>query len=629
MRTRPSASRHSGHNSTPNSTGTMLRASPSMGSALDPRLVDSTVKDELMASPHLRSADTAAMHNLQRNFTMSRPPYPILRSFGLPGAPGVMYNPYNRRDSLVTGNGDRLSPQSYRYPEPPSRRSNSSTPSPSKTSSTPGREVDEAAGYGEASNNKLKGVFWPGMDIFDSATLAARRRRNQKKDQSSINQLEIASKEVEPTELVFTTPNWELKKEKAITGNVDSSSSPFKPSPVKRETRADTTEAARKPYFGVGQLDRRKYKACDDHRVEKDLTYAPVGNKRKRRIPVFRDPDADYQDEDEEEKQVSFSCPSKMSHLTYGLDKENQTSGQHAPVGSTRNVHGFGFKVMDDSFLATGHQAPEHAFSFRSSAAMTNYHRQQYAQHQYSGMHTLNTLATAAATSLPYPTATNSYASNGGYNTHSGDTGHAGTNDGYGANVPNPYGIAYQSWQNQGVYQYQNSLQAATHQAAYSRSLSATAGPTHMRNLSNGFGYGTSANPSLCHNFAYASTDMPSMFATSNLWNNYAPAHGGYEAEQDNGSGSSNAFGHHNSAPMSTTYAAGSPTATAHIGEMTDTPGFRNGFMFAQGSNDVPIESVEDTKDDEDHGLQSVPAHEEVPSEDEGRTITAPATPKN
>jgi hypothetical protein len=572
------------------------------------------------------------MHNVQRNFVMSRPPYPILRGYGLPGDPSANYNQFDRRDSLITGNGEESSPQSYKYPEPPSRaqnphrKSRSSTPSPSKTPSTPGREVDEPTGCGEAGNSKLKGVLWPGMDIFDSATLAARRRRNQKKDQNSIDQLETASKEVEPTELVFTTPNWELKKEKTITGNADSSSSPFKPSPVKRETRAHTVETTRKPYFGIGQLSRRKYNVGDDDRVEEDLTYAPVGNKRKRRIPVFKDPDADYQDEDEEERQASFSRPSHMSLLTRGLDKENQIEGQHDTIGPMQNMQGF--KLVDDPYLATGHQAPDHVFPFRSSGAMTNYHRQQYAHHQHGGMHTLNTLATAAATSLPYPTATNGYVSNGTYHAHNGYIGQSGANNGYGAHVPNPYGIAYQNWQSQGVYEYQNSLQAATHQASHSRSISATAGPTHMRSLSNGLGYGPSPNPHVCHDLADASTDIPSMFATNSIWNTFTPGHVGYETEQDHGSGSLNAFGHHISAPMSPTHPAGSPTTAAHIDEMTDTPVFRNGFMFAHDSNEVPIESVEDTKDDGDDQVDSVSSREDIASDDEGRTITAPATPK-
>ncbi|EEP82873.1 predicted protein [Uncinocarpus reesii 1704] len=86
--------------------------------------------------------------------------------------------------------------------------------------------------------SKLKGVFWPGMDIFDSATEQMRRKRNQKKDGSVLKQMEKTSEAVEPTELVFS-PGGTLRKARLISGMVDDSS-PLKgetPIPKKRVTR--------------------------------------------------------------------------------------------------------------------------------------------------------------------------------------------------------------------------------------------------------------------------------------------------------------------------------------------------------------------------------------------------------
>jgi hypothetical protein len=604
-----------------------------MGSALDPRLVDPDVKHEPAQTPLLHATNSASMHAAHRTFTMSRPLYPILRGLGIPGTPGTIYSPYNRRDSLIAGQGEGSSTQSYEYPEIPSRsrypsrEGSSSPPSPSKPSPTPDPEVDEPAECADTSNNKLKGVYWPGMDIFDSATAADRRRRNQKKDASVISQLKAASLVVEPTELVFTTPDWELKKEKAITGEVHSSSSPWKPSPVKRDSQTKVTKPGRKPYFGLGQLDRRNYNTHNDDCAEEELKYAPVNKKRKRRIQVFKDPDAEYEDDDVEKEPASFTRPSRMSYLTRGLDKENEVDIRNVPLKLMQDASAF--DEIDDPFLMSETKvSDQQAGNFRSSDAVANYHRQQFAQHQHGGMHTLNTLATAAATSLPYPTTTNGYASTDGYHAHVSYNGYNGPNTAYAGQLVNPYSLPYHSWQHQGLYQYHNSGQPATRQPSHSRSLSATAGPTHMRSFSNGLGYGMCDNTSTFtlggQVHTYTLLDMPSMFATSTLWNNFSPTNCGYELEQDHRPGGMNAFGHHALAPNSMSYTAGSPIAVAHAEELADSPDLRDAFIVALGGNDLRTESVEDSKENND---KSVLGPEEDLSDDGDRTITAPTTP--
>lgn len=69
---------------------------------------------------------------------------------------------------------------------------------------------------------KLKGTHYPGMSIFDSASLEAQRKRNQKKNTSIMAQMELNSVEVEPLERIFW-PEGTLKKERVITGMVESS----------------------------------------------------------------------------------------------------------------------------------------------------------------------------------------------------------------------------------------------------------------------------------------------------------------------------------------------------------------------------------------------------------------------
>jgi hypothetical protein len=50
---------------------------------------------------------------------------------------------------------------------------------------------------------KLKGVYWPGMDLFDSATPEMKRMRNQRKDSSILEQMMATSAEVEPNEISY------------------------------------------------------------------------------------------------------------------------------------------------------------------------------------------------------------------------------------------------------------------------------------------------------------------------------------------------------------------------------------------------------------------------------------------
>ncbi|KAM0270454.1 hypothetical protein ACHAQH_009411 [Verticillium albo-atrum] len=49
---------------------------------------------------------------------------------------------------------------------------------------------------------ELKGQYWPGMHLFDSATEEGRKKRNQRKDDSVIRRMRIGSDAVNPRELV-------------------------------------------------------------------------------------------------------------------------------------------------------------------------------------------------------------------------------------------------------------------------------------------------------------------------------------------------------------------------------------------------------------------------------------------
>lgn len=90
------------------------------------------------------------------------------------------------------------------------------------TESEAGKCAHTADDAGPVQSPVLKGIQWPGMNIFDSASPEAQRKRNQKKTNSIMVQMELNSSAVEPLERIFW-PEGDLKKERIITGMVESS----------------------------------------------------------------------------------------------------------------------------------------------------------------------------------------------------------------------------------------------------------------------------------------------------------------------------------------------------------------------------------------------------------------------
>ncbi|KAK7632387.1 hypothetical protein IWX47DRAFT_786577 [Phyllosticta citricarpa] len=170
--------------------------------------------------------------------------------------------------------------------------SRTTTPPPLHNASIPiGLDHENDMAVSEAS--KLKGVFWPGMDIFDSATPEMKRKRNQKKDVSVVEQLEHNSQEVEATELVWT-PFGSFKKQKPISGSVTDSS------PIKLEAS---------PKHGF--LDRAALADLD-----------PNAHRRRRRSPRKRAAQALYE-EDEQDYQEYLAHDRRNRKKTFGVFRDN------------------------------------------------------------------------------------------------------------------------------------------------------------------------------------------------------------------------------------------------------------------------------------------------------------------
>ncbi|KAI1003712.1 hypothetical protein K3495_g4492 [Podosphaera aphanis] len=83
---------------------------------------------------------------------------------------------------------------------------------------------------------KLKGVLWPGMDLFDSATLEQKRMRNQRKGDEVLADMIYTSTQVEPAEVSYH-PTGEFRASRDIFGPLSGDDSPVRdPTPKKRRS---------------------------------------------------------------------------------------------------------------------------------------------------------------------------------------------------------------------------------------------------------------------------------------------------------------------------------------------------------------------------------------------------------
>ena len=228
-----------------------------------------------------------------------------------------------------------------------------------RTNSTPDSNAHSIDKAGSIQPPVLKGVKWPGMSIFDSASLQAQRLRNQKKDGSILEQMEHNSVVVEQTERIYW-PDGSLKMERLITGNVESS--PLKeptPPPKRQRTKAKKTVLAnlstnapkpvRRPHKSLGQFpgtqadDLRNtsrkalatldppppqfsYPTSDDE-FERRLTIGNTSNVRQQAFEVFNDNAAT-------ECAIPRIRPAKQNAKTEGYPFLHHTHGRQGPPPS-------------------------------------------------------------------------------------------------------------------------------------------------------------------------------------------------------------------------------------------------------------------------------------------------------
>lgn len=217
----------------------------------------------------------------------------------------------------------------------------------------------------------LKGVKWPGMSIFDSASLEAQRLRNQKKDGSILEQMEHNSVVVEQMERIYW-PDGSLKQERLITGNVESS--PIKeptPPPKRQRTKAKKTvltdlstnapkptRRARKtlgqfsatrasdlsniskkalaaldpspPRFVYPRSAHMGYGATNGEDLERRLSNGDISNGRRHDFDVFNDKEADGGSE----SAIPGARPANPSGKAEGYPFLHNTHGHQGPPHS-------------------------------------------------------------------------------------------------------------------------------------------------------------------------------------------------------------------------------------------------------------------------------------------------------
>jgi hypothetical protein len=124
----------------------------------------------------------------------------------------------------------QTTPQAYSLPRMQASPTNStittSTGSDVTGKSTLTTSTDGVTKHYGRESAILKGVIWPGMNLFDTADEDGRRKRNQRKDDAFLSQLEVEAGAFEPTEVIYYYPSWETKKARHISGEVESTPEP-------------------------------------------------------------------------------------------------------------------------------------------------------------------------------------------------------------------------------------------------------------------------------------------------------------------------------------------------------------------------------------------------------------------
>lgn len=191
----------------------------------------------------------------------------------------------------------------------------------------------------------LKGIKWPGMSLFDSASVEAQRRRNQKKDVSILEQMEQNSVSVEQIERIYW-PDGGLKQQRLITGNVESSpardSTPMSPPQKRQRTKAskavlkdldkNVLKRPRKPRATKANAAIRVEANSQERSDEMLVTPSPTRFVYPRTAHMGYDPPNDDQDEEQRNRGRATKGRRRAFDVYHDHDNDDDEKGDEGTV---------------------------------------------------------------------------------------------------------------------------------------------------------------------------------------------------------------------------------------------------------------------------------------------------------
>ena len=213
------------------------------------------------------------------------------------------------------------------FREQPPKSQNTTSQSVNSCTQSPDRTRGSAVGTHSSERIpglQLKGIYWPGMDLFDAATVEMKRKRNQKKDPSVLEHMRENSKAVEAKEFIYQANGDFLRAkqfseedadESAISSSVSTKKKPKRATLGDKSTNAKTkmvkratgskpakalntvlpgrasqrTRATAKSSFTSRSQKRNESNSLNDENSDLNLTLGRQVAPKKHALSVFED----------------------------------------------------------------------------------------------------------------------------------------------------------------------------------------------------------------------------------------------------------------------------------------------------------------------------------------------------
>ncbi|ROT37235.1 hypothetical protein SODALDRAFT_192329 [Sodiomyces alkalinus F11] len=210
---------------------------------------------------------------------------------------------------------------------------------------------------------KLKGVYWPGMDMFDSATPENKKKRNQRKDSSVVARMMRESSAIQPT-LMVCDRNMTIER----TRDIYDSATEEEVMPKQPKAKRARTTASKPAIKKEGSVDTPKSASRTRKRQASSAGQAQVHGVTEARVKrgsaalaitkiaeqAQNDFDADLEDnlEEESDRDNDFSSrtrnrarPGRPSRMTQqwplDLSRTNSSQSYHGSRSTTAGLDGF------------------------------------------------------------------------------------------------------------------------------------------------------------------------------------------------------------------------------------------------------------------------------------------------